>query len=100
MAPIVAAWLAGTLRNAIVVSIGKTNTIPIAAKQIRAICLLVGNGYFPASIQPVAIIPAPTALARAINPGSNPPNARRAVTNDKLKQTTPIVVKIQPCNSL
>ena len=76
IAETVAAWLAGRLCSAIVVKIGKTNTIPTAARHNRRTCLPAGSGYFPSRAQTNAIVPAPAPLANAINQGSNPRKAR------------------------
>src|ERR1700726_2764155 len=99
MAQTVAAWLAGTLCSAIVVKIGKANTIPTAARPNRRTCRPAGNGYFPSRAQTNAIVPAPAPLANAINQGSNPRKASRALTNDRLKQSTPRNVEIHPSSS-
>ena len=99
IAETVAAWLAGTLWRARVVRIGNANTIPTAARHNRRTCLPAGSGYFPSRAQTNAIVPAPAPLANAINKGSNPCKASRALTKDKLKQSTPSEVKIHPSSS-
>src|ERR1700726_2382011 len=62
MAETVAAWLAGTLCDEIVVKMGKANTIPTAARHSRRTCLPAGSGYFPVKTQTNAIVPAPAPL--------------------------------------
>jgi hypothetical protein len=99
IAATVAAWLAGALCNATAVRIGKIKTMPTAAKHNRNTCLLDGTRYFPRTAQRNAIVPAPAPLAKAMKKGSNPRSASRALTKDRLKQSTPREVKIQPSNS-